>query len=446
VSASILIFAVALPVLISIGYIITALTLPPPLARRLAWALAPGVGAGLCSLIFFVFRRPLFTAEAVVLVVLVWLLSRHRRISELLPSAWRPTNLGIFLCAALGLVFAIFLLEVDRMPHGGWDGWAIWNTHARVLYRDGPNWQNTIQYTYQGDYPLLAPALAARFWRYAGREVPEAGAIAGIMLGLSGIGLLAAVLSELRDARLAALFTLILIGTPVYLDYSAAQYADVPFSFFVLATIALVCIHGVRESEEAGILILAGFTAGCAGWTKNEGLLLIAAVLFALVLPIVSGRSKLRNRLIPFLAGLTIPLLVIIAFKRAVPVRSYLVEDQTLDLIIQRITNPDRYLITIRHLLRTAWNFGAWSITPLLFLFVLVAVKGIDPHILRSAGWRTGCLILLTIAVGYFCIYIVSPIDLQVHLDTSAYRLMIHFWPSFLLLLGLCTQTSQPAN
>jgi hypothetical protein len=145
----------------------------------------------------------------------------------------------------------------------------------------------------------------------------------------------------------------------------------------------------------------------------------------------------------PFLAGLAIPLLVIIEFKLVVPVRSYLTEGQTYDVVFQRITNPDRYFVTIQHLLKTAWTFGAWSVTPFVFLFAFVALRGLDLSVLRNWGWRAGCLTLLIVGVGYFCIYIISPIELQVHLDTSAYRLLIHLWPSFLLLLGLGTRLSR---
>ena len=38
------------------GFFVSALLWPPRVCRQLIWALAPGIGAGMCSLIFFVFR------------------------------------------------------------------------------------------------------------------------------------------------------------------------------------------------------------------------------------------------------------------------------------------------------------------------------------------------------------------------------------------------------
>jgi len=148
-----MILGVALPVLLMAGYVVTALILPKQLSQ-LTWAFAPGVGAGLCSLIFFIFRRPLFTVELALLAFLFWLLHRRQYVSDLLSSEWRPALVDVVLCTAVGLVFGIFVLRVDRMPHGNGDGWAIWNTHARVLYRNGPNWKGEIPYTFHGDYPF----------------------------------------------------------------------------------------------------------------------------------------------------------------------------------------------------------------------------------------------------------------------------------------------------
>ena len=46
-----------------------------------------------------------------------------------------------------------------------------------------------------------------------------------------------------------------------------------------LSSLALLCLYSERAPGESGLLVLAGFMAGCAGWTKNEGLLFISALL-----------------------------------------------------------------------------------------------------------------------------------------------------------------------
>src|SRR5262249_1932594 len=153
------------------------------------------------------------------------------------------------------------------------------NTHARFLFRDASDWRDGIQYSHHSDYPLLTPATTARLWRFAGEEIPDAGAVLGLFLSLFGVACLPLTISLLRVPLTGTVLGLVLVGMPAYLDHATSQYADVPLSFFILSTIALICLY--EEQSDKRMLMLAGFTAGCAGWTKNEGLLFIAATYIA---------------------------------------------------------------------------------------------------------------------------------------------------------------------
>src|SRR6185312_991736 len=93
---------------------------------------------------------------------------------------------------------------------------SIWNSHARYLYRDGPAWQNHIQNTSHPDYPLLVPALVARLWRYIGTDIPDAASISAALFVFGGIAVLAGVLAELRNTRVAVIMALVLAGTPFF--------------------------------------------------------------------------------------------------------------------------------------------------------------------------------------------------------------------------------------
>ena len=66
------------------------------------------------------------------------------------------------------------------------------------------------------------------------------------------------------------------------------------------------------------MLVLAGFTAGCASWTKNEGMLFVGATSLALLIPVLwKGRDALRH-FAAFLAGTALPLALVLWFKRVV--------------------------------------------------------------------------------------------------------------------------------
>jgi hypothetical protein len=438
-------FGIVLGTLVAIvfGYFLASSLLPEPLRHRFAWALAPGFGLGFCSLIFFLFRRPMFTVEFALLVPIcaVWLRRRAwADFTKLFRMSWHPSTLSLVLASALGAVTTGLFLSVDGLPHGYSDGWAIWNTHARLLHRAGSSWKSGLPYTFHGDYPLLTPAVAARFWRYAGEEVPAAGALLGILLSLSGAAVLGLTLKELRDTSLAILFSLVLLGTPLYLDLATSQYADVPLSFFILSTIALICLHLERQPAGSGLLVLAGFAAGCAGWTKNEGLLFVIATSVVLFAGVVLRRSSLRHEFAPFLAGLLVPLFVILFFKFTEVRPNDLIENSTYETL-RGVLNLERHITILKHAGTTFWSFGAWAIQPMIPLFALFALRGADRHMLRSSGWLTGSVILACIAAGYYFVYLVTPLSLQYHLDASLDRLMIHLWPSFLLLLGLAARS-----
>ena len=434
--------AFALLVAFGFGYFLAASILPVQLRRPFAWLLAPGIGVAFSSLIFFVFRRPMFTVEFIILFPIcgVWLRRKPwRRALKPIDLSWRPPVLAVVFAGALGFAAAGLLLEVSRMPYGDWDGWNIWNSHARLLHRAGSNWTTLLPYTFHGDYPLLTSAVAARFWRYAGVEIPEAGALLGIVLFLSAVALLIFMLREFRDVSLAILFGFILLGTPNYLDLASDQFADVPLSFFILSTIALIFLYLEKQPHDSGLLGLAGFTAGCAAWTKNEGLLFVVATFIALIAALALRRAQAARHVGRFIAGALFPLIVVFIFKVTMAPQNDLIASSSYTTV-QAIFNLERHTTILKYAGSTMWSFGIWSIPPLVPLFGVVALRGLDWRSLRSSGWLTGFAILLFMAVGYYSVYLMTPLDLDYHLKTSLDRLMIHLWPSFLLLLGLAAR------
>jgi hypothetical protein len=434
-----------LAVSIFLGHFITAMFLPARFAS-LRIALAPGVGAGVCSFIYLLFRRPFLTIElALLLTVPFFLWSRRKQIglAGLHVKSWPGGVLSIIL-PALTLACSSFVIRINRMPHGSWDGWAIWNWEARLLYRAGSRWKDYLPFAFHGDYPLLVPSTTARLWRYAGTEVPEAGALLGVLLALCSIAVLGLTLSELRDSRLGTLMALVLTGTPMYLDYATSQYADVPISFFFVSTIALIAIHFEREPEQMRILALGGFLAGCAGWTKNEGLLLIIATGTAFLLPALHESSQRLRRFGAFCTGVAAPLGVILFFKLNINVRNDLVTNQHNTL--QKIFDIGRHTTIATGLSKHVFSFGEWTLSPFIPLLALIVFTGLDWGVLRNRAWLTGAAILAIVSAGYYFVYLMTPIELSYHLQRSLDRLLLQLWPSFLLISGLLCRRQPQAS
>ncbi len=435
----------SLMTLMLFGFLTTSLLAPPGTSRGLRWAFAPAVGAGICSIVFVLFRRPMFTIELALLAGLVAAYFSVRKpalrlgsfyISPL-PASW------MLLAVACGIAISQWSVVIEREPHGDWDATAIWNSHSRYLYRDGPAWQSDIRNTFHSDYPLLVPALVARLWRYIGNDVPDAGGVSGAMFVLAAVAVLAGVLAELRASSAGVVMALVLLGTPFYIHYGVAQSADVPLSLYILCTAALICLYRMRSSESRGLLVLAGFTAGCAGWVKNEGLLFLVVVGLVLLLPVLWEPSVTLRRFAAFACGGFLPLLVIVWFKMAVAPPNDIFGYRHYSEIMQKLSDPSRHLTIFQNFSRTFWSFGEWLVHPAVFVLLYVALHGIDRKTAHNAGWLQSVLIWGLVVAGYYAVYVITPMDLQWHLDSSLPRLYLHLWPTALLLTGLAVK---PAN
>src|SRR5208283_841176 len=141
------------------------------------------------------------------------------------------------------------------------------------------------------DYPLFLPASIARSWEFIGRETQLIPSAIGLLFTFAIIGIVVASISRFRGERQGLLAGLILLGTPFLIGLGASQYADVPLSFFFVATVALLFLHAESPSQ-MHFLILAGMAAAFSAWTKNEGILflMLLFLLHFVVTTLVKGR------------------------------------------------------------------------------------------------------------------------------------------------------------
>jgi hypothetical protein len=440
---------IGIAVSLLLGYFITALLWPSGVSRTAALLFAPAIGIGLCSIIFVVFRRPVFVVEGGLLLILAvsWFVLRKPALPSFSGGGmWRLPGGYVLLACGLGIALSYWMLRVERTPYGDWDAIAIWISHARYLYRDGPSWQKTILNTFHAEYPLLTPATTARIWRYMGQEIPDAAGILGVLHALAALIVLTGSLAHFRGPSRAVLFGLTLLGTPFYIDYATSQSADVPLSLYVLVTIALICFQAREAPENRGPLVLAGFAAGCAGWTKNEGLLFMAATLLVLLAPVVRKTRDTLRRLYAFLAGMALPFAIILWFKVAVAAPDNIFSSRHYSEVIQKVTSPERYLTVLSHMSRQFGSFGDWIVNPFLLLIGYVALQRLDRRMLLNRGWLQGVFICAIVLIGYGAVYVITPMDLQWHLDSSLPRLYLHLWPTFLLLAGLIAAENKAQN
>ena len=121
-------------------------------------------------------------------------------------------------------------------------------------------------------------------------------------------------------------------------------YADVPYAFFLLATIILLHIYGRSARKEPSFLIMAGITASLAAWTKNEGLLFMAAIIVVFLITRILWRKPVAKEMILFVLG-SLPIMsVIIYFKVMFTHENDLLVAVSSGLILERLTDLSRYM------------------------------------------------------------------------------------------------------
>ena len=427
----------------SIGYLAADLLFPRSYPRWMVCAFAPLTGFGICSIIVFLFRRPMFTVEGLVLAVLLFFWFRTRRVSsagwrELI--SWRVPLVGVLFAAVVGSFIAISVMHVNRYPHGLTDAWAIWDSHARYMVAGGPTWKQDLQHTYHPDYPLLLPGIIVHAWRYIGNDVPDVAGYIGILFVLAISAVLMATLIRLRGPTIGLLMSFVLIATPAYTYYAAAAYADVPISAYILSTIALICLYQADGTKPAGVMVLAGFMAGCAAWTKNEGLPFVVITSVVLLVTVIHSRSTTFRRFAAFAVGIALPLATIAFFKLTVAPPNDLMGGRNYAEFMAKVMDPSRYALIARSFRSTGWTFGFWIFNPFLPVLAFVAVCGIDKSVLRSFSWWAGVASIVMVLGGYFAVYVITPMDVKWHLDSSLDRLLFHVWPACLLMAGMAAR------
>ena len=436
--------------------------------RLMKLFLSVGFGLGIFSISFFVerllgivhIRATDLCLTTLLLGIYFWARSRRRSAHSIvsrLPDLRLPPWLQNFLMAssAISLLAAIYATVLRALvhPHGyGWDAFSIWNLHARFLFLGGMHWRegfSTLIPWSHPDYPLLVPAAIAHFWSYIGQGDPIVPSIISLAFTFATLGLLVSALATLRGVASAALAGIALASTPFFIEQGASQYADIPLSFFFLATVALLHLYQQRSAEIAdgrplGLLVLAGVAASFAAWTKNEGMLFLVAFLVCSILsasrwrqPPASGPLPLTSmRELAVLLLAIAPFLLLIAwFKHSIaPPGDLFANPETM---IQKILSPARYWAILRWYAKQFLRFGNWVVPATALLIVLrFLIPSSGTRRRETARWSSVMTLALTLS-GYFVIYVITPNDLFWHLRFSLNRLFLQVWPSALFLFFL---------
>jgi hypothetical protein len=424
--------------------------------------LSVGLGLGVASAFYYLWAlavRPsnrLYVAVELVTITALgfgFFLLRRKRRGEVREAGGSGPGSGDWLlwvaaggfAVACALALGELLFASSVRPHGDWDAWQTWNSRGRLLFLGGERWMDFLrraQADYNPNYPLLLPGIVARGWLYLGGE-SQAGPVAAAILFTAATVVLLADSATLSGGRLAGpLAGAMLLGTTYFVQRGASQYADVPLSFYYLATLALVYRYESGGGRSPALLVLAGAMAGLAGWTKNEGVLFIAVaglVWIALCLLPFRGWRESARSLAPFLAGLLPFLALILLHKKLIAQPDYWLSRQGEASIRSWLLDPSRYRMIL-----AAYGNDFLSRFPVVLPVGLLAFFGIRRGILRDRGWRFGALVMTLMLAGYFGVFLTSPWDLQWLLANTQSRTTLQLWPGILLVAALAAKVPDP--
>jgi len=438
----------------------------------LTGSLALGLGLGLSSALFFVwlclFGAPSAAFPVAELALVLLLLGialyarkvRHRRpapVSEAqtIEIAKHPM-LYLTLWLSVGCGAMAFLLWSATGPHGEWDAWMTWNMHARAIFRGGDHWRDVLtglpEWSHP-DYPLLVPASVARMWTYMGGETALAPVSVGMLFTIATVGILYASLSILRSRTQGAVAALLLLGTLSFIRFGAAQYADVPLSFFFLATLVLFCLHEAWPAAGARLLLLAGLTAGLSAWTKNEGLLFLLALTAGRGWVVVraQGWRAWLGEARTFAMGLAPILLMIVYFKARLAPPNDLMSDQGFRETAARLLDVTRYLEVLRSFHKALFQFGDNGLVGLgWLLFTYFICLGLTGKASASRGAKTAAIAVCLMIAGYAAVLMMAPAPLLATNLRSVERLLLHLSPTtifaYCLLVRTPEETTDPSQ
>ena len=186
---------------------------------------------------------------------------------------------AVAVAVAVCVAAALFHHFLAITPYGEWDGWAIWNLRAAFLSARTDHWRDgftpVLQWSHP-DYPLLIPASVARLWSVADVSSAFGPQLLAVSVVVSTALVLAGSVAR-RAGFLATALALSLLMVPNYLRWGVSQTADVPLGLYTL--IAVASVAAARSAPQD---VVAGLAVGFAVWTKNEGLVVAAAVLITI--------------------------------------------------------------------------------------------------------------------------------------------------------------------
>ena len=287
-------------------------------------------------------------------------------------------------------------------------------------------------------HPLVEPVASAAHpadrrpdSAYSGSE---ATVVPAALAALFGAGCVAIVMSALGLHRARAWIAgAVLVAPGAFLQEVMTQQADVPVAFFMVSAVVMLLKADAALATDPrtarGCLVLAGLLTGCAAWTKNEGVLFAGAMAPALLW--ITARRGAPRQLVWWLLGAALPFLTLVWFKTNVaPVPPpYFEETQVPFAILAQVAGSDRGISILRVMAQETLVWGGRSAAGVAILMLAAAMAAA----IRSTHAAIVLSVIAFMLLGYFAVFLVTPLDAAWLVSMTFYRLLAQLWPLLVL-------------
>lgn len=424
-----------------------------PIELILKLSLGIGVGLGISSLLYFIYllffagkSYFLYVELALFLTVLIVVYSKNKKIVQTHSPRLSVNSLQIAILMISGFVFVTSFLGVvnyaRQRAHGDWDAWMIYSRTARFIYRGQEAWLDAfsedIDVIFHADYPPLLSLNIASRWDILSEETAYVPMFQSILFSFACLGLSFGALARLKSFGQASLSLILLGGVPFFLHEGGRQLADMPLAFYILASVVFIFFY-YREKRPV-LIAFAGLSAGLAAWTKNEGVLFL--FVSGTIIIIAELRTRSFQSLYVYFAGLLLPLAILLYFKLQLAPASEFLSGGT-SKIIQDLMDFSRHQMIFGSFKNLFLYSGGWNnigILLILCIYYLVFHSRIkdNPNAVFISLSIFACQI-----IGYYVFYLISPYDLEWHLNTSLDRLFIHVYPTIVFVTLIASQSPE---
>ncbi len=313
---------------------------------------------------------------------------------------------------------------------GGWDALYFWNVKAKFFFRSPAEWQNMfapdLDWAHP-DYPLLIPGSVAWGWFWTGKELQIWPALVAFSFYISfalWIAWFLSVSTRLINGLLGGAFFMT-VGTLSF--WSISQYADVPLAYFITASASLLIM--THRTKQIPLLLLAGWFAGCAAWSKNEGMLFF--IWFGIAFAALHFRAlfnfvETKKYIIPLTLGACLPLICVLILKAVLaPHGDYLGSGRSAgDYISSIFGDFEKTKTILKGFAIYLTSYSSWN--GLWFLFSAALIVGLTAR--HALPEKTAYLAGMTLLIlfGYLIVLHTSPHNIVFQIQTAMERLLIH--------------------